>query len=52
MFKCDRVGCDEYIGDYVRTFMERLKEHLRVPSPINDHANTTGHQTSVENYCG
>ena len=28
----------------------RLKEHLRAPSPIYDHANMTGYQTSVDNF--
>ena len=34
-FKCDRLECDEeYIGETARTFGERLKEHLKAPSPI------------------
>ena len=33
-FKCDRLECDEeYIGETARTFGERLKEHLKAPSP-------------------
>ena len=49
-FKCDRVKCDdEYIGESSRTFGERFKEHLKDPSPIFDHFNTTGHQVSIEN---
>ena len=32
------------------TFLERLKENLRDPSPIYDHANTTDHQTRVDNF--
>ena len=28
----------------------RLKEHLRVPSPISDHTNTTGHHTKLDNF--
>ena len=36
-FKCDRLECDEeYIGETARTFGERLKEHLKAPSPIYD----------------
>ena len=50
-FKCDRLECDEeYIGETSRTFGERFKEHLKAPSPIHDHSNTTGHATSLENF--
>ena len=50
-FKCDRMGCDEeYIGESSRTFGERFKEHLKVPSPIYDHFNTTGHTTTLDNF--
>ena len=50
-YKCDRVECDdEYIGESSRTFGERFKEHLKPPSPIFDHYNTTGHQVSIENF--
>ena len=49
-FKCRRTECDEeYIGESVRTFEERYKEHLKAPSPILEHPNITGHTTSVEN---
>ena len=41
---------DEYIRESVRTFEERYKEHLKAPSPIFEHNNTTGHTTSVENF--
>ena len=50
-FKCNRVYCDdEYIGESSRTFGERYKEHLKAPSPIYDHHNITGHETSIENF--
>ena len=50
-FKCDRLECDEeYIGETSRTFGERYREHLKVPSPINDHSNISGHITSLENF--
>ena len=50
-YKCGRVECDEeYIGESSRTFGERFKEHQKVPSPIFDHFNTTGHSISVENF--
>ena len=44
--ECD----DEYIGESASTFEERFKEHLKAPSPIYEHDNTTGHKTSVENF--
>ena len=48
-FKCNRVECDdEYIGESSRTFGERFKEHLKAPSPINDHYNITGHEPALK----
>ena len=45
------VECDEeYIGESSRTFGERFKEHLKAPSPIYDHFNTTGHNVTIENF--
>ena len=50
-FKYNRVDCnDEYIWESSRTFGERYKEHLKAPSPIYDHHNITGHETSIENF--
>ena len=50
-FKCDRLECDEeYIGWTARTFGEQLKEHLKSPSPIYDHKNTTSHTTKINNF--
>ena len=50
-YKCDRVECDEeYIGESSRAFGERFKEHLKAPSPIYDHSNTTGHSITIENF--
>ena len=50
-FKCERLECDEeYIGETSRTFGERFKEHLKAPSPIYDHSNTSGHTTTVDNF--
>ena len=49
-YRCGRTECDdEYNGESVRTFEERFKEHLKAPSPIYEHDDTTGHKTSVEN---
>ena len=50
-YKCDRVECeDEYIGESVRTFGERFKEHLKHPSPMHDHTTITGHDTTIDNF--
>ena len=50
-YKCYRVECDEeYIGESARTFSERLKEHLKPPSPIYDHSNISGHNVTVDNF--
>ena len=50
-YSCGRVDCgEEYIGESGRTFGERYREHLRSPSPIMDHYNTTGHEVSLENF--
>ena len=39
-----------YIGEISRTFGKRFKEHLKAPSPIHDHSNTTGHTTSLSHF--
>ena len=50
-YKCDRVECDEeYIGESARTFAERFKEHLKAPSPIYKHYNTSDHNVTIENF--
>ena len=50
-YKCNRLECDEeYIGETARTFGERLKEHLKAPSPIYDHSNITGHTADINNF--
>ena len=50
-YSCGRVDCgEEYIGESGRTFVERYREHMRSPSPIMDHYNTTGHEVSLENF--
>ena len=39
-YKCGRVDCnEEYIGESLRTFGERFREHQKAPSPIYDHSN-------------
>ena len=50
-YKCDRLECDEEnIGESVRTFGERFREHLKASSPIYNHCNITGHTTTLENF--
>ena len=50
-YQWERVECDdEYIGESSRTFGERFKEHLKVPSPIYDYYNTTDHNVTIENF--
>ena len=50
-YRCGRVDCEnEYIGESGRTFSEIFKEHMKSPSPIHDHFNTTGHEVSLDNF--
>ena len=50
-YKCHRLECDEeYIGESARTFGEKFREHLKVPSPIYDHSNITSHTTALDNF--
>ena len=47
-YQCSHLDCnEEYIGETSRTLGERRKEHLKQPSPILGHSQTTGH--SIEN---
>ena len=48
-FKCQHSNCqEEYIRESGRSFGDRLKEHLRAPSPIHHHSHTTGHPVNKE----
>ena len=50
-YQCGDLGCDEeYIGEMSRTFGERYKEHLKVPSAIHHHSSQTGHPTNHNNF--
>ena len=50
-YSCGRIDCEEeYIGESGRTFGERFKEHLKVPSPMFGHQNSSGHDTTMENF--
>ena len=49
--KFDHPGCTvEYIGKTGRTFGDRYKEYLRIPSTVHDHTTTTGHPIKLENF--
>ena len=37
-------------GETATTFGERLKEHLKAPSPTYDHSNITGHTADINNF--
>ena len=51
-YKCPQINCpEEYIGENGRGFGDRLKERLRVPSPIHQHTSFTGHPISPECFC-
>ena len=46
-FKYPHINCpDEYIGESGKPFGERIKEHLKAPSPIHQHSSSTGHPLS------
>ena len=50
-FQWGDLACDEeYIGETSRTFTERFKEHLKEPSPIYNHRNSTGHTITQDNF--
>ena len=48
---CGEIDCnEEYVGESGRTFGGRFREHLKTPSPIFNHQNTSGHRTSIDNF--
>ena len=48
-YKCLTINCpEEYIGEAGRVFGDRLKEHLRAPSPTHQHTSSTGHPISPD----
>ena len=50
-YRCDRVKCDEeYTEELASTFGGKLKEYLKALYSIYDHANITGHQTTVDSF--
>ena len=43
-YQCPHILCSSsYIGESGRSLGERVKEHLKAPSPIHLHSATTGH---------
>ena len=50
-YRCPQLDCDDdYIGETGRTLGERRKEHLKQPSPIHGHSQTTGHPIDDQNF--
>ena len=50
-YRCPQLDCnEEYIGETGRTLGEGRKEHLKQPSPIHGHSQTTGHPIEDQNF--
>ena len=50
-YKCLHINCpDAYIGESGRALGDRVKEHLKAPSPIHQHSTTTGHPLDPEHF--
>ena len=50
-YQCPHIQCSSsYIGESGRALGERVKEHLKVPSPIHQHSATTGHPLDPEHF--
>ena len=50
-YQCQHIDCDEeYIGETSRSLGERRKEHLKQPSSIHSHSQTTGHPTENNSF--
>ena len=48
-FKWPHINCfDAYIGESGRALGERIKKHLKAPSPIHQHSSSTGQPLSPE----
>ena len=48
-FKYPHINClDAYIGESGRSFGDRIKEHLKAASPIQQHSSTTGDPISPD----
>ena len=43
-YQCPHINCSSsYIGESCRSLGERVKEHIKAPSPIHLHSTTSGH---------
>ena len=50
-YKCSQVNCPSaYIGESGTSLGDRVKEHLKAPSPIHLHSTTTGHPMDPEHF--
>ena len=50
-YKCPHINCpDAYIGESGRALGDRVKEHLKAPSPIHQHSTTTEHPLDPEQF--
>ena len=50
-YKWLHINCpDAYIGESGRDLGDRVKEHLKAPSPIHHHSNTTGHPLDPDHF--
>ena len=50
-YKCPHINClDAYIRESGRAVGDRIKEHLKAPSPIHQHSTTTGHPLDPEHF--
>ena len=50
-YKCPQIHWpSSYIGESGRSLGERVKEHLKAPSPIHLHSTTTGHPMDPEQF--
>ena len=48
-YKCPHINCTEaYTGETGRALGDRVNEHLKAPSPIYLHSNTTGHSLNLD----
>ena len=50
-YKCPHINCPEaYIGESGRVLGERVKGHLKAPSPTFHHSTSTGHTLDSDNF--
>ena len=50
-YRCSHLGCKEqYTGETGRTLGDRVKEHMKAPSPKHLHTSTTEHSISTDNF--